>query len=234
MTLPIALSVPHAGLSVPDWLQARCLLTPQQIAADGDVFAQQIYGDLQRHVARFVTTDVARAVLDMNRAPDDLARVDGVVKTETCWREPVWSEPLTSQDIERLLQQHHTPYHIALDHFVGEVRLGVDCHTMSEVGPPIGPDPGVKRPLVCLGHVGGASCPTAWVEALRARFVRHFGDDVSIDEPFAGGYITRRLGERMPFVQVELSRSGVMSADEKQRCVFASLREWCEHDLPRL
>lgn len=233
MKLPIALSVPHAGLCVPEHLRRNCLLSAEQIAADGDVGARAIY-DLREHVERFVTTEVARAVIDMNRAPDDLARADGLVKTETCWREPVWREPLGPDDVQWLLRRYHTPYHRALGRFAGRVRLAVDCHTMAEFGPPIGPDPGVRRPLVCLGHVGGASCPPAWVEMLRDCFVRHFGPDVTIDVPFAGGYVTRRHGLEMPWVQVELSRSDALSVDEKRTAVLASLRDWCAHELPRL
>jgi len=32
------------------------------------------------------------------------------------------------------------------------VMLGIDCHTMAAKGPPIGPDPGKERPLVCLSN----------------------------------------------------------------------------------
>ena len=46
------------------------------LAAVGDVEAAEIY-DLRERVAEFLTTDVARAVLDLNRAPDD-RRPDGV------------------------------------------------------------------------------------------------------------------------------------------------------------
>ena len=49
MKLPIALSVPHAGLCVPEHLRRNCLLSAEQIAADGDVGARAIY-DLREHV----------------------------------------------------------------------------------------------------------------------------------------------------------------------------------------
>ena len=74
MKLPIALSVPHAGLLVPERLARQCLLTADQLARDGDVGAAEIYG-LAHHVQEFTTTVVARAVLDLNRAVGDL-RVD--------------------------------------------------------------------------------------------------------------------------------------------------------------
>ncbi len=39
MALPILASVPHAGLQVPSEAADRCLLTPVQIAEDGDEHA---------------------------------------------------------------------------------------------------------------------------------------------------------------------------------------------------
>ena len=35
MTLPILLSVPHAGLGVPEEVRRYCVLTPRQIEKDG-------------------------------------------------------------------------------------------------------------------------------------------------------------------------------------------------------
>ncbi|MCA8943511.1 MAG: N-formylglutamate amidohydrolase, partial [Planctomycetes bacterium] len=104
MKLPLGISVPHAGLTIPDALVDRCRLTPAQIEADGDVGARRIY-DFAERVTRYATTDVARAVLDLNRPRDDF-RKDGVVKTHTCWDEPVWPEPLTGEIVAGLLRDH--------------------------------------------------------------------------------------------------------------------------------
>ena len=136
MTLPILVSVPHAGLRVPAELASACLLTPAQIAEDGDEHAAAIY-DIASEVEHYVTTDIARAVVDLNRAEDD-RRPDGVVKTHTCFNVPVWREPLGAPAVEWLLARHHRPYHARLGVLAGQdVRLAVDCHTMLAVGPPM-------------------------------------------------------------------------------------------------
>ena len=70
MRLPLLLSVLHAGLGVPPEAEAYCALTPEQIAEDGDEGAAEIY-DLHSVVTAFHTTDVARAIVDMNRSEDD-------------------------------------------------------------------------------------------------------------------------------------------------------------------
>ena len=76
MTLPIAISLPHAGLHVPAEAAPYCQLTREQLSKDGDEGASEIYA-LQDEVAEFITTDVARAIVDLNRSPDD-RRSDGV------------------------------------------------------------------------------------------------------------------------------------------------------------
>lgn len=230
MKLPLGLSVPHAGLRVPAALQPKYLLTPAETAADGDLGAAEIYA-LAGEVARFVRCDVARAVVDMNRAADDDARPDGVFKQLSIWGQPIWREPLTAAERAELLRAYHEPYHRTLDGYVGAVQLAVDCHTMSDVGPPIGPDAGQVRPIVCVGDAFGAACPRSWAEAMVECLRRYFGDDVAWNEPFAGGYVTRSHGRRMPWLQLEISRTDAVSIADKRDGVRAALRDWCRLGL---
>jgi formiminoglutamase len=223
--LPLLISVPHGGLRVPDEVTDLCILTPEQIAKDGDVGASEIYA-ISEEVEAFVTTDVARAFVDLNRAESDRS-ADGVIKTHTCWNEPVYAAPLLEDDVRQLLTQYHRPYHARLTALAGSsARLGVDCHTMAAHGPPIGPDPGRERPWVCLSDAGG-TCPPAWMTSL-ARFLGEaFGKAPSINQPFKGGYIIRTHASEMPWVQVELSRAPFMTPGEKRARVLLGLRDWC-------
>ena len=97
MTLPLLVSVPHAGLRVPAEVEPLCALTPAEVADDGDGGADEIYA-FEKEVGAFVTTDVARAIVDMNRARDN-RKADGVVKTHTCWDVEVWKRPLSGAEI---------------------------------------------------------------------------------------------------------------------------------------
>jgi formiminoglutamase len=226
MTLPILLSVPHAGLAIPDELVMLNRLSPREIAADGDVGAAEIYLPLKRHVASLVTTPVARAFVDMNRAENDV-RKDGVVKTHTCWDVPIYSRALSKAEIETLVARYHRPYHRELTQAACQsIRLGVDCHTMADKGPPVGPDPGKPRPAVCLGGGDGA-IPQDWLNALKNCFEVFFPGEVTIDEPFSGGHITRSHCVDIPWVQLELSREGYFTDLEKSRAVINSLKIWC-------
>jgi N-formylglutamate deformylase len=223
--LPLLISVPHAGLALPQEVAALNLLTPAQIAHDGDEGAAAIYAALAPHVAHYVSAEVGRAFVDMNRAEDDLGK-DGVVKTHTCWNEPVYRAPLPAETIEALLARWHRPYHEKLSALAGsDVVLGVDCHTMAATGPPIGPDVGKPRPEVCIGD-GDGTCPRDWADGLLACFQRHFSGPVLLNQPFSGGHIVRAHAAELPWVMIELSRAPFASDAEKGRRVLAALTDW--------
>ena len=231
MKLPLLVSVPHAGLTVPSEVEPYCALTHRDIIEDGDEGAAEIYHGLRDHATACVSTPIARAIVDMNRAEDD-RRPDGVVKTHTCWNTPVYREVPPAEVIESLLDQHYGPYHRLLTELATSgVRLGVDCHTMAAKGPPIGPGPGVERPLVCLSN-GDGTCPQEWIESLTACFAHAFDHDVAINNPFKGGYRLRAHAKELPWVQLEVSRAPFMSNEEKHSRVLAGLQEWCEQFTP--
>ena len=224
MTLPLLISVPHAGLRVPPEAEPYCSLTPEEIARDGDEGAAEIY-TIEDEVECYVTTDVARAIVDLNRAEDD-RRKDGVVKTHTCWEVPVY-EPFPSEAVvQTLLAKYYRPYHQRLTRLGGRgLQLAVDCHTMAAEGPPVGPDPGVERPWVCISNADG-TCPRGWMDTLKECLEERFGPNVTINHPFKGGYITRTHAAEMPWVQLELSRAPFASDQQKRKHVLAALTAW--------
>lgn len=223
--LPLLVSVPHAGLTMPPEVADLNRLTPTEIAEDGDEGAGEIYAPLEHAVMRFVTSDIARAFVDLNRAEDDL-RKDGVVKTHTCWEVPIYTTPLAADLVERLLVLYHRPYHRRLSAAAGSgLLLGVDCHTMAAKGPPVGPDVGQPRPDVCIGDGSGA-CPRDWAELLVECFRQRFPGEVTLNQPFSGGYITRHHGTEMPWIQIELSRGPFASNEQKGAWVSAALTDW--------
>jgi len=112
------------------------------------------------------------------------------------------------------------------------LKLGVDCHSMAAVSPPIESDAGTPRPLICLGNLGDAeglvckpfrriTSPPELVLFMRDEFRKVFAhEDVDLEVPdiatanlpFSGGYITQRVGGGpMPFVQIEMSRALYLS-----------------------
>lgn len=223
MKLPFLISVPHAGLAVPLEVKDRCILTEQEIREDGDEGAAEIYYRLRDHAVGFVTTDIARAIVDMNRAENDL-RKDGIIKTHTCWDVPVYDVFPSKEIIERLMSNYYRPYHKKITESTEGARLGIDCHTMAAVGPPVGPDTDVERPHICLSNADG-TCPRRWVEFLRDCFEKVFEVDVSVNHPFRGGFIIRSHSREIPWAQLELSRAAFVSNEEKGRRVLQALQQ---------
>jgi N-formylglutamate amidohydrolase len=227
MKLPLLASVPHAGWRVPEEAAPFCILSPQEVLEDGDVGASEIYA-LESEFEAYLTTDIARAIVDLNRAQDD-RRPDGVVKTHTCWNVPVYRELLPADVVEVLLNEYYHPYHERLRELASTgVRCGVDLHTMAAKGPPIGPDPDVERPWVCLGNLDGTASPPDWIDILKDCFEKGFGANVRVNDPFKGGFITSSHAAELPWIQVELSRGAHMSNEEKSAAVLNALTLWCE------
>jgi len=225
MPLPLLLSIPHAGLEIPPEVRSLCILKEKDIIDDSDGGAGEIYMPLKQDVSGLVTTGIARAIVDMNRSEED-RRKDGVIKTHTCWDVLVYDESPSDHVVRALIEKYHRPYHSDLSRLSTGIELGVDCHTMAEIGPPVGPDAGIKRPRVCLSN-GDGTCPKGWIESLAACFADAFESKISINHPFKGGYIIRSHAKEIPWVQLELSREEFLSHEGKSERVLRALTMWC-------
>lgn len=231
MKLPLLVSVPHAGTIIPSEVRDICLLTRDDIIEDGDKGAGVIYGPLENEAAKFMTANVARAIVDLNR-PENYMGPDGVVKTHTIRMKRVYDRRLSEETVKLLIDSYWRPYHEALTSLAKRngIVLGVDCHTMLETAPPIGPDPGSLRPAICIANADG-TCPDEWIEGLARSFESAFNTGVGINKPFKGGHIIRFHSQEMPWVQIEVSRGDFMSEEDKARCMHKALSRWCQKAL---
>lgn len=183
---------------------------------DADACTREIY-DLGSAVALVQKANVARAVVDLNRAPNDRPprNPDGVVKTQTAYTKPVYFPDREPQAVavNDLLARYYDPYHDALaraaDHH--QVEVGIDCHSMASEGPPTARDAGKPRPLFCISDREGSSAHRDLIDGLAHSITASFGcrpGDVRINSPFQGGYITAHHGLRpLPWIQVEMNRA---------------------------
>lgn len=232
--LPFLLSIVHGGSMLPRELVPRLALTPADVFFDSDPWTREIFA-LGEAVQGRLEADVARAVVDLDRDPNQRPpeHPDGVVKSVTLYGKKVWNdgEFPTDDEVRRLLDRYHRPYHEVLERTAvrGAVRLGLDCHSMAPVGPPNAPDPGQDRPLFCLGNLGDEegggddiTCPQAWMVAFRRALEEEFaavagaGDQlVAFNRPYAGGYILRRHGHgRTPWIHLVINRRLYLKTEE--------------------
>ena len=220
-TLPVLISIPHGGRQIPPEISDRVCITPKDQFEDGDALTQDIYG-IKNKVLAFVEGNIARAFVDLNRDINDRPpkNPDGVVKSMTCLGKPIYhpGQELDENVTEMLLQKYYHPYHGLIRKTLdsnSEIQLMLDCHTMEAVGPQISPDPGKTRPKFCLGSNYGKSCPPEIVQRMAECISNAFEldkEDVVIDNPFAGGHITRTYGNKpIPCIQIEMSRALYLS-----------------------
>ncbi len=218
---PVLISIPHGGSETPKELEGRTCITPLDLFEDGDAFTREIYG-IEDHVDAFLDTSIARAFVDLNRDVDDRPpkNPDGIVKSMTCHGKPIYHEDSHPDGAltETLIKNYYQPYHdniMNLSVSSERIQLCLDCHTMEPVGPEIAPDSGSERPLICLGSNNHQSCPEETVRHLATCFQTAFKlneSDITINKPFAGGFITRVYGYRpLPWIQIEMNRKLYLS-----------------------
>ncbi len=223
MKLPFLISVPHAGLEIPPEAQSYCTLTHEDIIKDGDEHAADIYS-IQEEVDHYVTTHIARAIVDLNRRTDD-RRPDGVIKTHTCWNVPVYHPPLPDPIADQLLENYYHPYHQKLTKKSKDAILGIDCHTMAAYGPPIGPGENLKRPAICLSDGNGLTLPKGWIKHFATFFEETFGFKTAVNDPFKGGYIIQSHYQEIPWLQLEIRRDFFLSNAIKKEKIIQAFRK---------
>jgi len=226
MNLPLLISVPHGGVRIPPEVESLNALTLEQIIEDSDEAATDIY-PFRGAVTAFVATDIARAYVDVNRAETDRGK-DGVVKTHTIYEVPIYRQPLQIKHIHMLLTRYYRPYHSKLTLLSGGVKLGIDCHTMAALAPPMSADAKSKRPSICLSCADG-TCPKDWFDLMAECLAGSFGCEVSLNDPFKGGHIIRHHATELPWMQLELSRAEFTGLAEKRARVLQAFKEWCEN-----
>ena len=233
MKLPVLVSIPHGGWKIADEIKDIWALNSRDAFHDGDPYTSKIF-DFSDRVEFQITMEYYRAVIDLNRQPDDIApeNPDGVIKSHTCWNVPVYkSNSLPNENLKKtLLNKYYFPYHEQLEEQIRnpKIKLAIDCHSMAAKSPPIEKDAGTVRPLICLGNLGDGNgeiepvfnrvtCDPELIRFMADEFKIVFQhEDLEVEPPaistmnipFNGGHITRRYGGRgIPFVQIEMSRA---------------------------
>jgi N-formylglutamate deformylase len=212
---PVLLCIPHSGQQIPKELEGRIVIDKQETFKDSDAYTKEIF-DLGSKVIQVISTDYARAFIDMNRNLDDLppAVPDGMIKSMTCYQTPIYSEGEEPDEnlIGKLVTKYYKPYHMEIQNALrnSNLKLALDCHSMAEIAPNISPDVGQKRPSVCLGNCFDKTCSRDIIKKLADCFSAAFDlkrEDVKINKPFFGKYTTQRYGLKpIPWIHVELNR----------------------------
>jgi N-formylglutamate amidohydrolase len=217
----------HSGRHYPQELLSASRLDRHTLRRSEDAWVDHLFASAPGCGAPLVTTDYARAFVDLNRARDELdpMLVDGVshagprsmrvmaglgvLPRSIGDGEAIYRHRLSQAEAQARLQTVYDPYHAALSRQLAAARtrhgesLLLDCHSMPAIAA------GSTGMDVVLGDRFGAACMPVVSEAARACLVAA-GLRVARNAPYAGGHVTGLHGRPhhgSQALQIEINRS---------------------------
>lgn len=226
-TVPLILSSPHSGTHLPPGFLAASRLAEPQLRRMEDAHVGELLADCTAHGVPVLEATHSRAVIDLNRAEDELdpgmfagkvvatprltervRRGYGLFPRIAAPNQPIHAGRLPISLAEERLCGLHRPWHMALADGLAAARrchgfaVLLDIHSM----PPLD---GAAPPQLVLGDLHGRSAAPVLVDWLEAAF-RAEGLKVARNNPYAGGHTTEwhgRPAEGLHCVQLEFDRS---------------------------
>lgn len=235
LPVPVLVATPHAGRAYSARIveqmrdpSGACLRLEDRLV---DHLAQEI---AQQTGACLLLADTPRAVIDLNRAPDDVdwdmisdrpahkptatsaskrSRSGlGLVPRRLSGMGEIWKARLPYRELEQRIETVHRPYHQALGLMLESLRdrwgaaLLIDLHSM----PPIKARfPDEPAPEFVIGDRFGASCQASLTSAA-SQFLAGNGRACALNRPYAGGYVLDRHAQPargIHCLQLEVCRS---------------------------
>ena len=228
--VPMILSIPHCGTEFPDELKEHYHPELIKTLDDTDWNLDQLYDFAPDLGVTVIYAKYSRWVIDLNREPgsvplyDDGRLITALCPTTDFLGNPIYREKQFEPDdgeINRRLEQYFYPYHRKIDTLIESLRsefadvLFWDAHSIRRIVRTIRPDP---FPDFILGNNDGQTADKRFSEAALSALGKS-EQEVSYNEPFKGGYLTRSKGDpakRVHALQLEMSKDLYMSNDETQ------------------
>lgn len=239
--LPIIISSPHSGESVPAEMRACFRDDLQNRLQDTDWFIDRLYDFAPAMGITLLSARYHRYVVDLNRDPDDVNLYDdgrfitGLFPEHSFDKQEIYSKEYSFNRDERLAQYYH-PYHQALRDELARLRasfpqvLLFEAHSIRHHVPSLHQKP---FPDFIFGNQDGKTCAPSLIQAACAGMREVPNAQVSENFPFKGGYITRAYGnpdKGTHSLQLEMSQKMYMDEDsvrylpERADVVRASLQ----------
>jgi N-formylglutamate deformylase len=225
--LPLILSSPHSGTHLPSEFLAASRLAEPQLRRMEDAHVGALLEGCAGAGIPLMEATHSRAILDLNRAEDELDPgmfagkvVDTPRLTERVRRgyglfprvaapnQPIHAARLPASLAAERIAGLHRPWHQALAQGLAAARqrhgfaILLDVHSM----PPLD---GAAPPQLVLGDLHGRSAAPSLVDWLEDAFCAE-GLKVTRNSPYAGGHTTERHGrpaEGLHCVQLEFDRT---------------------------
>lgn len=202
-TVPLLLSIPHLGTSIPESIAPR-LSDAARLLADTDWHLDRLYDFALALGASVLRPRYSRYVVDLNRPPDDRSlypgqTATGLVPLFSFAGQPLYrsgQEPQAEEVAERV-RCYWQPYHDVLKAEVERLRaehgalLLWEAHSIASVLPRLFEG---RLPDLNFGSNGGQACSVTLLDAV-VGVARRSALSVAVDARFKGGHITRHFGD---------------------------------------
>ncbi|RKF19424.1 N-formylglutamate amidohydrolase [Altericroceibacterium spongiae] len=239
--IPVVIAAPHGGRIYPPAMRSHMRELEQSALKLEDRYVDLLAEAIMRRTgAGLLIAHAPRAMIDLNRAPDDvdISMLSGLVPVELRHRRmtnrarsglglvprrlggigEIWNGRLPYRDLVARIESVHRPYHAQLAGMLHETRqrwgaaLLLDLHSM----PPLGPKHGVAAaPDFVVGDRFGGACDAQ----LCARALSHLGASgwlVAHNRPYSGGYVLDRHAAPRHDIhafQLEICRTTYLNKD---------------------
>lgn len=236
-TTSVVFASPHSGRDYPRGFLRASILDAHVIRSSEDAFVDLLYAAAPDHGAPFLTCNVPRAYVDLNRGAEEMdpalvcglarrvahnprvASGLGVIPRVVAGGRAIYRGKLQMSEAQARLSEVWHPYHACLRGLLDDSRtlfgqsILIDCHSMPTEAIDGLCRAGKRRPEIILGDRFGASAAPWVVDRIEAAFVAE-GFSVARNAPFAGAYIAQHYGRPLRgqhAVQIEIDRALYMN-----------------------
>ncbi len=221
-TVPVLISIPHAGTFVPHNILDR-FTTPAKRLPDTDWHVETLYAFARDLGIHMLIATHSRYVIDLNRGKDDQSLYPGKFTTGLCPLTlfdgtPVYQpgmEP-NAKEIQERIETYWQPYHDKLQSLVDDLKkkhnrtIVFDAHSIRSQVPLL--FDGVL-PDLNIGTADGLSAKDELIQQIET-ICKQYSYSYVINGRFKGGFITRHYGkpeQGIQAIQLELAQCNYMN-----------------------
>lgn len=203
-SLPIVISCPHAGTTIPSEILKD--MDPQfhYSQPDADWLVHRLYEFATEMGINLIYGVFSRYVIDLNRDPKGAKLYnDGRTETELCPTKTFAGQSIylkntpSADEIAQRVETYYLPYHQRVQKTLSDLQrthknvLLLEAHSIARSVPSIRKEP---FPDLMLGDQDGKTALASLTEAA-FKNLKTSPYKVSLNDPFKGGFITREFGK---------------------------------------
>ena len=238
-SIGVIFNSPHSGSIYPDFFLRDSALSIWELRSSEDAFVGDLFDSATDHKALLLQAIHSRSLVDLNRSPleldpslisgyyhyentpKNLAGL-GVIPRISSLGNKIYPNKLNHKKAMDLLDTYYFPFQNELSKLVSQTyenhgfSILFDCHSMpSSFRVRNTMQYKINDADIVLGDLNGKSCDPSLTHLVKELF-EDYGFAVRLNQPFAGGYITKRFGnpaKNYHSLQIEINRGLYM--DEK-------------------